>query len=227
MGKLLIQDKEIVFPGQVLAQGMDFLPSGQEVLREGEDLIATRVGLVSLNNRLVKLIPLTGTYTPKVNDIVIGKVTGTAVSGWRVKIGCPYEAVIPLKDGTTDFVQRGADLTKYYNYGDYVVAQISQVYNGKLIDLSMKGPGLRKLFPGRVFNVPPMKVPRIIGKKGSMISMIKEHTGCRVSVGQNGVVWLSGDEPAKEQRAMDAIDMIIKNSHKSGLTDTIKEFLEK
>ena len=54
---LLIQDKAIVVPGEELAEGMDYLP-GTDVLREGEKLIATKVGLVSISGRLIKLIPL-------------------------------------------------------------------------------------------------------------------------------------------------------------------------
>jgi len=69
-------------------------------------------------------------------------------------------------------------------------------------------------------------VPRVIGKQGSMVSMIKQATGCKITVGQNGLVWLSG-EPEKELIAVNTIKMIEKNAHKSGLTETIKAFLEK
>jgi len=224
MSKLLIEEKNIVVPGQELAEGMDYLPSSN-VIREGDKLVATKLGIIELSGRFVKIIPLSSAYVAKEGDLVIGKVTSIMMSGWRVDIGDSFEGVIPLKDGTTDYIQRDADLTKYFNYGDYLITQISKVYNGRLIDLTMKGPGLRKLSAGRILRINSSKVPRIIGKKGSMISLIKESTGAKISVGQNGYIWLTADDPAKELIAIKAIKLIGEESHKSGLTDRIKDFL--
>jgi len=81
-------------------------------------------------------------------------------------------------------------LTKYFDIGDYVMAKIINVTSQKLVDVTMKGPGLRKLKGGRIIQVNPYKVPRIIGKAGSMVTMIKDATGCRILVGQNGLVWI-------------------------------------
>ena len=225
MSEVFVADKEVVVPGQVLVEGMDYLPAG-DVYREGEKLIAMRVGLVNISGRVVKLIPLGGKYLPKRNDLVIGKVEAITIGGWRVDIGWVFEANLSLRDGSADYIEKGSDLTRYFNVGDYIIAQIVNVAGSKIIDLSMKGPGLRKLGPGRLLKVTSTKVPRIIGKQGSMISMIKEMTGCRISVGQNGVVWLSGDEPVKEMLAVKAINTIEEKSHISGLTDLIKNLLE-
>ncbi len=225
MGKLLVAEKEIVVPGQELAEGMDYLP-GEDVIREGEKLIAIRMGIAGLSGRLVKITPLAGPYIPKRGDLVIGNITSVGFSGWRVYIGWPFEANLSLKDASSDFIERGADLTKYFDNGDYVIAQIVNVGGPKIVDLSMKGPGLRKLGPGRILEVQPSRVPRIIGKQGSMISMIKDYTGCKISVGQNGIVWLAGDDPKKELLAVKAIEKIEAESHISGLTDRVKEFLE-
>ena len=90
----------------------------------------------------------------------------------------------------------------------------------------MKGPGLRKLKGGRIVEVASNKVPRIIGKQGSMVSMIKDATGCNISVGQNGIIWIDGS-PEGELLAIMAIRKIEEESHLSGLTDKIKGFLEK
>lgn len=226
MGELKIKDKDIVVPGEIIATGMDYLPSG-DIFREGEDLIASRIGLINISGRVIKLIPLTGVYIPKRNDLVIGKVVDIGHYGWRVDFGWSSEATIPLKEGTTDYIERNADLSKYYSIGDYVIAQVINALNPKMIDLSMKGPGLRKLGPGRLINVTSTKVPRIVGKQGSMISMIKQSTDCKISVGQNGLVWISGLDPKKEEKAVAAIELIEKESHIPGLTDRIKEFLEK
>ncbi len=218
--------KEIAVPGQILAEGLEFVP-GSNVIREKDKLIATKVGIINTTGRIIKIIPLAGKYIPKAGDNVIGKVTSAGLNGWRIDIGWAFEANLSLKDGTTEFVDKGADLTKYFDNGDYVLTQISKVISkGRLIDLNMKGPGLKKLGPGRLVHVTPAKIPRVIGKQGSMVTMIKEATKTRIVVGQNGIVWIAGEEPHLEIKAVEAIRKIEAESHLSGLTDRIKAFLE-
>ena len=226
MSEIKINEREIVVPGEIIATGLDYLPAGF-VFREGDNLISSRLGLVSINGRFIKVVPLTGDYIPKRGDLIIGKVVDIGINGWRIDMGWSCEANLSLKDATSEFIEKGSDLTKYFDYGDYIMAEIYNVIGSKLIDLTMKGPGLRKLGPGRVIHVNSAKVPRIIGKQGSMISMIKDATGCRISVGQNGTVWISGTEPEKELTAIKAIEKIEAESHIQGLTDRVKEFLEK
>jgi len=224
MSKLLVEDKSIVVPGEVLAEGMDFLPAGG-VFREDDKLVASQIGIVSVDNRLVKLIPLTGSYNPRKGDTVVGRIVNINFSGWTADIGYVNHAVLPIRDATSDFIERGADLSKFYDFNDLIVAKISNLSSQNLIDLTMKGPGLMKLREGILIDVTPSKVPRIIGKQGSMINMIKDKTGCKIIVGQNGKVWIRGDNFDNEKKAMDAISMIEKGAHTDGLTDKIGEFL--
>lgn len=225
MGKLLIKDKEIVVPGQILAEGMDYLPDGV-AFRDGEKLVASQVSMVALKGKVIKLIPLTGIYNPKRGDTVIGKVMDMNFGGWFVDISFANEAMLSIKEASSEFIQRGADLTRFFKIGDYMIAKITNVTKSKAIDLSTKGPGLRKIVGGQIIEINPVKVPRVIGKAGSMISMIKEKTDCKIVVGQNGVVWISGADPDKEKLAVDAVKLIDSESHEPGLTDKIKSYLE-
>jgi len=225
MGELIINDKEVVIPGEVIATGMDYLPAGG-VFREQENIIAMQLGLVSVSGRLIKLIPLSGRYIPKNGDTVIGKVVDIGFSGWRVEIDWAFEANLSMKDASSDFIEKKADLTQYYDFGDIIASQIVHVSGSKIIDLTMRGPGLRKLKGGKIIEVSSCKVPRIIGKQGSMIQLIKEKTGCKITVGQNGRIWISGLTSESEMLATRAILMIEENSHHEGLTDKVKEFLE-
>ncbi|MFC1722704.1 exosome complex RNA-binding protein Rrp4 [Nanoarchaeota archaeon] len=225
MEEIKIQQKEIVVPGEVLAEGMGFLPS-YGTYREGDKILAARLGLVNIEGKVIKLVPLSGKYLPKRGDTIIGVVTEILMSGWRVDTNSAYSAVMNMKDASSEFIPKGADLTRFFGIGDYLIAKISNVTSQKLVDLTMKGPGLRKLKGGRIKNVTPQKVPRIIGKQGSMVSMIKQHTGCRLMVGQNGVVWIQGEKPEMELLAAQAIDKIEREAHLPGLTDNVKKFLE-
>lgn len=222
MGELLVKDKEIVVPGQELANGMDFLPAGS-AFRDDDKIISSQIGIVSIDNRLIRVIPLKGKYTPKRNDVVIGKILDMSFNNWYVDIDCATNAVLSSREAT-EFVERGADLSQYYSYGDLIVAKVSNVTR-TAVELSMRGPGLRKLGPGRIIKVEPSKVPRVIGKAGSMITLVKEKTICRITVGQNGLVWIQG-EPQNELIATEAIRKINNESHKEGLTNEIAKFLD-
>lgn len=224
MGELLLKDKDIAVPGETIAKGMDYLPA-YGTYRDGDNIIAGKLGLIGIDGRLVKVIPLSGRYVPKNGDVIIGKVIDITFSGWRIDTNSAYSAMLSLKDGTSDFVERGADLTRYYNIGDYVMVKIINVTSQKLVDLTMRGPGLRKLEGGRIIKVACTKVPRIIGKQGSMIKMLKDATGCRILVGQNGIVWIHG-EPEMEVKTVETIRKIESEAHIAGLTDSIKEYLD-
>jgi len=223
MTEIRIKEKEIVVPGEVLAVGMEVLP-GTGTYRMNDKIIAGRLGLAAIDGRTIKLIPLSGRYTPKKNDVIICKVIDVNFSGWRLDTNSAYSAMLSMKDATSDFIQRGADLTQYFDLGEYLVCGIVNVTSQKLIDVTMKGPGLRKLRGGRIIQVDSHKVPRIIGKQGSMVSMIKNETACNIVVGQNGLIWIDG-QPEQELAAIRTIRKIEKESHLSGLTEKIKEYL--
>ncbi|MBI2508049.1 KH domain-containing protein [Candidatus Woesearchaeota archaeon] len=218
---LVIKEKEFVIPGDVIAEGIDYLPA-QGVFREGDKLIAEQIGIVHVDNRLIKLIPLTGTYSPKPGDAVIGQVVNISFNGWSVDIGFSNLALLSVRDGSSDFIERKSDLSRYYDFDDFIIAKISNVGKGNLIDLTMKGHGLMKLQGGMIIDVSPSKVPRIIGKQGSMITLLKELSGCKVTVGQNGKVWISGEN---SENVIEAIRVIEKESHQSGLTEKIEKLL--
>ncbi len=222
---LHVKERDIVVPGEVVAEGIGFLPS-KGLYREDAKIHAGRLGMISIEGKVIKLIPLTGVYIPKLNDKVVGKIIDVLMTGWRVDTRSPYSAVLGLKDATTDFIPRSADLTQYYSLGDYVLCKVINVTSQKLIDVTMKGPGLRKLKDGRLVEVNAHKVPRVIGKDGSMVLMIKNATGCNISVGQNGWIWVEGPSPEQEIMAVQAIKKVEEEAHLPGLTERMKAFLE-
>jgi exosome complex component RRP4 len=222
--KLLVTDRSVVVPGEIIAVGMEYFP-GIGTYRYEDKILANQTGLLTIEGKVLKTTPLSGRYLPARNDVVIGRVIDILMSGWRIDINCPYSSVLPLKDATFDFIKKGADLTEYFNLEDYVVCKITQVTSQNLIDVSMKGTGLKKLRGGQFITVNAAKVPRIIGRKGSMVSMVKKATGCQLAVGQNGIVWING-EPEKELVAVRAIRKIEMEAHVPGLTERVKSFLE-
>ncbi len=225
MSKLLIKEKEIVIPGEKIAEGMDFLPS-TGTFREGESIYANKLGLVELKNHITKVVSLKGYYMPKRGDTVIGIINYIGYSGWDVNIGAPYDASLPVGEAVKERVDllRG-DMSRYFNLGDVIIANVFNVTKSKIIKLSMRDYSLKKLNGGRVIKISPSKVPRLIGKSGSMVGMIKEYTKCDINIGQNGFIWING--PIEGQYLIEkAVNLIEEKAHTSGLTDRVKQMLE-
>jgi exosome complex component RRP4 len=57
--------------------------------------------------------------------------------------------------------------------------------------------------------------------------MIKRETGCQLTIGQNGLILISGSSPENERIVVMAIRKIEKESHTSGLTDKVTEMIKK
>jgi exosome complex component RRP4 len=220
-----VKQREIVVPGQVLVEGMDFVPASG-TYRDGALIYASQVGLVDIKGRVVKVIPLAGVYIPNKEDVVIGVIMDISYAGWQVDIRSPYSANLPLGEAVSEYVDLlKVDLSKYFDIGDVIVTKIINVTRSKIVQLTIKGPGLRKLSGGRIVEITPSKVPRLIGRKGSMINMIKSLTECEIIVGQNGRVWVKG-KAKQEMLAVRAIFKVEQESHLSGLTNRIKAMLE-
>ena len=110
--------------------------------------------------------------------------------------------------------------------GTWFFAKIIGV-SGRGVDLTIKLRGLGRIDEGLIIKVNSNKVPRVIGKEGSMINIIKEESGCNVTVGQNGLIWIKGEKIEEELLVKKAIEFIIERSSSHGLTEEVKEWFDK
>ena len=216
-------DRKIVIPGEVLFQGEDYLP-GEGTEKRGEDIVAIRYGLAEESKKLVKVIPLSGVYQPRRGNVVIGKVENVTFNGWVVDIDTADGAFLSIME-VPRYVNKD-DLEEVFMIGDMLVAKIGSI-NKRGIDLTVKLSGLGRLDKGMIITINPNRVPRVIGKEGSMISLIKDETKCRITVGQNGLIWIDGNKVEDELFAKKAILHVAENSFMSGLTEEMKEWFEK
>lgn len=216
---IFVKDKEIVVPGDVLAD--EEYHAGRGTFREKNSILSSLVGLVAIRDKKISVIPLQSKYIPKRGDVVIGKITDIRFSMWNLDINSPYSGFLPASDV---FGKEKRELSRTFNVGDVLFLRVVDVDEVKKVKLGLKGRGLGKFRGGILINITPTKVPRLIGKKGSMINMIKNETQCDVVVGQNGVVWVKG-EPEMERVAERVIRMIEEQSHTSGLTDRVRNML--
>ena len=216
---IYVENKDLVIPGQILAD--DEYYSGRGTFKENGKVCSSLIGLVSLRNKKIRVIPLKSKYVPKKGDVVIGKINDVRFSMWDVDINSPYSGILPAFEV---FGREKKELNKVYDVGDVLFLRVVDVDEIKKAKLGLKGRGMGKFKGGIIVDIAPTKVPRLIGKKGSMINMIKDKTNCKIVVGQNGLVWVKGDEDM-EQLTKDVIHLIEAEAHTSGLTNKIKNKL--
>jgi len=216
----MIMDKKLVIPGDFLSDDVKLADEGTYV--EDGKVFSSVFGIVSINKQ-IRVVPLSGKYIPKRDDIVIGIVAEVSFSNWIVDIRSPYEGLLHI----SEFPRRidNSEMSKYLNVGDSIMALISDVDETMKVELTLNDQRLRQIKEGRVIEVTPAKVPRLIGKSGSMIAMLKNETGCNIFIAQNGRVWLTGKDKNVDL-AVRTIQKIENESHISGLTERIVKFLK-
>lgn len=216
--------REIVAPGDLLAED-DYVAGDNTYKRDGK-IYATRVGLVEYANREVFVVALKAFYVPCVGDLIIGKVVEIGLGSWLIDISAPYPALLRASDAfNRPFKPQRDDMPSILDVGDLVMAKIVAYDRTRAPLLTIREPDLGKVKRGQTVKITPTKIPRVIGRKGSMIAMLKQETNCQITVGQNGVVLVSGRSPEDEQLVVMAIRKIAEEAHTSGLTDRITQMV--
>ncbi|MEA2055369.1 MAG: exosome complex RNA-binding protein Rrp4 [Candidatus Thermoplasmatota archaeon] len=214
--------REIVIPSQLLGNVND-RKAGSGTFVEGGKIYSEILGMLNDNSKYINVIPIRGRYMPMEKDFVIGVVEDALSSAWLVDINAPYPALLHVNEvpWRVDF----GETEKYLNQGDCIMAKVLQVDQEKKLQITLNDRGLYKIRGGQIMDVEPPKVPRLIGKNGSMISLLKKYTKCRIFVGQNGRVWLDGDEEGVAT-TIKTIRKIEEEALLYGLTNRIEESLK-
>ena len=167
------EKREIVIPSQLLGD-VNQKKAGRGTFVEDGKIYAEILGILSSSSHYINVIPLKGRYDPAENDFVIGIVEEAMSSSWLVDINAAYPALLHVNEVPWD-VDFG-ETERYLNYGDSIMAKVLQVDQEKKLQVTLKDRNLYKIKGGQIIDVEPSKVPRIIGKKGSMISLLKKYT---------------------------------------------------
>ncbi len=219
------EPKQIATPGDLLAEG-DYV-AGDNAYKIENRVYAARTGIVEYDSKRVNVVALKAFYVPRAGDIVIGTVSDVGFNGWTVDINAPYTAFLrPADVLSRPYKPQKDELSQVLDVGDLVVAKVYSYDRTHDPQLTVAEPGLGKITRGQIITVTPTKIPRVIGRKGSMISTIKEETGCQIILGVNGVILVTGKTLEDEQLAILAIRKIEDESHTSGLTDRITKMLK-
>lgn len=216
--------RKFVVPGDRITEG-NVRPS-MNVIKVGNSIIATRIGIAEAGRDGIKVIPLSGVYIPRVNDIVIGKITDHSSLSWEVDINSCFSGHLPAQDVFgRDFSPARDDMGRQLAIGDLITARIIVFDRTRDPMLTIQDKDLGKIPRGEFLKISATRVPRLIGKRGSMIQTIEQATQTRVLIGQNGIVVVTGRNPEGIKLAVRAIRMVEEEAHTSNLTQRVKVLL--
>ncbi len=217
--------RRYVIPGDVITTG-PYRPE-QNVILQGDKIMSTVIGISEIYDDSVKVIPLTGIYVPKNNDLVIGKIVSHSSLSWTVDINSLYPGMLPASDVFgRNFQASSDDMNSKLKKGDLIVARIGNFDRSRDPLITLGDRELGKIESGELVRISPSKIPRLIGKQGTMIQIIETATNATITIGQNGWVVVSCETPDGLSKAIKAIKMVEKQAHIANLTDRIKSMLE-
>lgn len=165
------------------------------------EIIATVAGTKQITNKLMSVRPLRARYTPEIGDLVIGRIVEVQSKRWRVEIGAPLLASLPLaainlpggilrKRTDTDELQ----IRTFFSEGDLLVCEVQSLHNDGSATLHT-----RSLKYGKLRNGVFVEVKGVGGGGGVVRSRRQVWTldsangGGKVDVilGVNGYIWIS------------------------------------
>lgn len=216
------EKRRIVVPGESIITGNEYLP-GDGAYRDSADVVAGRYGIANIFEKHVRVVPISGAYYPKRGNTIIGIIVDITFNGWLIDFGGAQNAFLPVSE-VPRYVNKN-EMQEFLDFGETVIVKVWDV-KSRGVDVSMKMRGFGKIEGGMIISVGPNKVPRIIGKEGSMIKLIKSATDCNVTVGQNGKVWISGPNTENEIATKKIIEFIAENTVVLGLTDKVEKYMK-
>jgi exosome complex component RRP4 len=215
------EPKVLVLPGDEIPHRG--LQPGFGTYRVGKRIFASVMGYATWREPFVRVVPFAGRYVPKPRDVIVGIVQDVQKTFYLLDIDASRWA--PLHTSGTPWEPGPGELDQYLRIGDAVLVAVENLDATGKIGVTMKGEDLGKLSGGTILTISPAKIPRVIGKGGSMIHTITRLTGTRVAVGQNGRIWVEGS-PEGIHRVRECLRIIEEEGQRPGLTERIEAFLQ-
>lgn len=208
---------KLVIPGDLLSD--DVKRAGEGTYVTSGEVHASVYGI--LDQKELRVIPLSGKYMPHTGDNVIGKVVDISFSNWIIDINSPYEALLHISEHPDRIYP--FDMGQHLDIGDLFIAQVKDVDATMRVELTVET--FNPLRGGRVIQISHTRIPRVIGRGGSMINLLKKELDCNIFVGQNGRIWVNGEEDNMDI-AIQTLLKIEQESHTPGLTDIVRDMIK-
>jgi len=216
-----ISAKDIITPGETVTDDPQWMRGhGTFIAPESTEIVATVAGTIQKTNKLLSVRPLRARYTPEIGDLVIGRIVEVQSKRWRVDVGAPLLAALPLsainlpggilrKRTETDELQ----IRTFFSEGDLLVAEVQNLFQD-----GSAGLHTRSLKYGKLRNGVFMSVSGTGGGGGVVRSRRQVWTidaanragKVDVILGVNGYIWISKhvEVPGEDKDGKEAITRI-------------------
>ena len=217
--------KQYVIPGDVITTSP--LRLRENVTLDGKRIIATSIGLTNIYDDSVRVIPLSAVYLPKIDDIVIGKIKSIFGNSWFADINSCYEGMLLGQDvfgrGSSPTM---SDMKSRLDIGDLICAKIANFDRSREPLISIADQNLGKIDSGELVKISPPKIPRLIGKHGSMIQTIESSTDTSITIGQNGLIVLKSESGSNLDKIIKVFKMLDSTTDDSNMDEKIQKILD-
>ncbi|KAG9238087.1 hypothetical protein BJ875DRAFT_86639 [Amylocarpus encephaloides] len=194
--------KDIVTPGETVTDDPQWMRGhGTYIAPASTEIVATVAGTIQKTNKLLSVRPLRARYTPEIGDLVVGRIVEVQSKRWRVDVGAPVLAGLPLsainlpggilrKRTETDELQ----IRTFFSEGDLLVAEVQSLHQDGTAGLHTRSLKYGKLRNGVFMSVTGTGGGGgVIRARRQVWTMDTEHGGGKVDVilGVNGYIWIS------------------------------------
>ena len=216
-----MNQNQFVFPGDVVATG-NYKPE-QNVTLDGDRLISTAIGFAEIKDDLVTVTPLTGFYSPNIDDLVIGKIISHNALSWEVDINSYYSGILLASDiFGKDYSASKNDLSLKLNIGDIVLARIANMGSRDPL-ITIVGEKLGRIDSGELIKISSTTIRYLTD---SIVQTIETSTNATITMGQNGLIVLKCDNSTGLTKAIASIKMIGMIRNDGSIEEKIQKFLD-
>jgi exosome complex component RRP4 len=216
-----MNESRFVLPGDIITTGNYRME--QNVTVDGDKFMSTAIGFSEIKDDLITVNALTGFYTPRIDDLVIGKIVSHNALSWEVHINSYYPGILLASDiFGKDYSPSRDALSLKLNVGDIVLARIANMGSRDPL-ITIVGENLGRIDSGELIKISSTMIPYLTD---SMIQMIEASTNTTLTVGQNGLVVLKCDNSTDLKKAITAVKMISTVQNDANLEEKIKQFLD-
>ena len=216
-----MNESRFVLPGDIITTGNYRME--QNVTVDGDKFMSTAIGFSEIKDDLITVNALTGFYTPRIDDLVIGKIVSHNALSWEVHINSYYPGILLASDiFGKDYSPSRDALSLKLNVGDIVLARIANMGSRDPL-ITIVGENLGRIDSGELIKISSTMIPYLTD---SMIQMIEASTNTTLTVGQNGLVVLKCDNSTDLKKAITAVKMIGTVQNDANLEEKIKQYLD-
>ena len=216
-----MSENQFVLPGDVILA--DDCNLGHNVTLESNKIMSTAIGFSEVKDNLITVSPLTGLYTPKPDDLVIGKIISHNALSWEVDINSYYSGILTASDTFgKDYSPSRDDLSLKLQTGDVILARIVNMGSRDPL-ITINGENLGKIDSGELIKISPTKISRFTE---SILQIIQASTNAIITIGQNGLIILKCEDSADLKKVNASIKMIVRAQHDVNIEEKIQKFLD-